>query len=305
VKVAICSGLRGWAQTNDCVDDFKRRLKTRIGNETDIEVMSPHEEAVCLFLQVVPQDLDDAAVVIDVGSGNIKAGYFDRGGGNALPDESGIKTHIMGTKSLISYTQHHYPNRFPIDQAMSTVPNRRDYAGRLDTVCSKEIGPVLLNQAQFAAPLLTGRYVYLVGEAAWAACRISRPDAPVLGDRPDQRFVELTPKRDFDLFNDRVIEEGNGVYDFPPRPPVGVSYRDRLLKLLREVKPENQEELRTQLDKYLRQEFALEQLLAAAAILRRMDKALNLSDPSRSVLFVNNVQSEWLFTYLERRVNAR
>jgi|GEM_PF-4659001 len=314
VWVVISSGVRLLAKTDvdACLADLTEQVRKKIGNDTSIEAIRPDQETGFLLKEVLRQremDLKDDrltskpeagdAVAIDLGSGNLKGAYYNPGhgsvGDNELEHAPGITEYIPGT---VTFTQSALVDAAIPSNAEERLARSEELRKNAATLIR---GP--LQRAYAVIPMLVqSKSVFLTGGAAWAMCRIARPDVDL-----SERFVIIGPD-DFQRFRARVITEGQGLFDYPPDPTQQINTGD-FAKFYQNMPTgiktaRNVERYQKQLTA-IKKTFNRLQLLAAAEILNEMDRTLHLHAEGRVLYFCNDATFDWLASYLVEKVNQR
>jgi hypothetical protein len=314
--------VEGWEPPKEvadaCVADLVKRVRDKAGDVQDVRSVTPVQEATYLLREVFRQnerpqkDLESSfrevgdevgdAVVIDVGSGNIKGAYINPGLGKFEGLQiDGIRRDIPGTKAFERLAAAEF--------ARSARPDNPVEVDRVYKAAGAElVGKPLKDEYNNISMLGESRRVYLAGGAVWLMCRLTRPDADL-----DSRYVLLKgpgddhyfAEDDFTRLRDRLVAEGDAAFEYPAAAVVGKPYeptlKPRLLKLAGD--PAREARYRKELQA-VKVKFNRSQRLAAAEILNVIDDSL-LRITKREVYFVNDGLFDYLASYLVEKVNER
>ena len=244
------------------------------GPAVKFDRISVHDELVFLVRGMSREDRADA-VLIDIGSGNIKCGYYVEEGPTTAAKYHVLTDGPAGTKKLANKV---------FDSATDPVEEKKNpgayFLGNLEKVSREIVRDPLEVSARANPGLKTRTKYYLLGGSVWAMATLADP-ASAAGTS------DLIPLKaaDFDRYHKMVTTPApNGKLRFPSPD---------LSALAPEVKKAAEAEL-----KRVGTVFSPDQLAAGAVILQTIADVLDLDDPRKVLTTVRNGQFTWATSYL-------
>lgn len=215
----------------------------------------------------------DEVVVIDVGSGNVKCGYYVGEGPLAVAKYHVLTDGPPGTKALSN-------------AALAEVKKSpgTGYLAALEKAAAAQVREPIEVSAAANPGMKTRTKYYLLGGAVWAMSTLTDP----AGAAGASEFIPLKAD-DFKRYQKLVAPPGPGPLRAPAVPTAD---------LPAEVRKAVEAEV-----KRVGEVFTPEQLASGAAILASVSEALDLADPRKALFTVRNGQFTWATAYLRAQAD--
>ncbi|MCU0884359.1 MAG: hypothetical protein MUC44_05320 [Beijerinckiaceae bacterium] len=229
-----------------------------------MDSISPREEAQLAFDWVVLGHRRQQVLMIDVGSGNTKGGYYEQVG---TPQQRFRDFSVpLGTKSFANAIRRSWPT----DPVLA----------RADSIFESQYLPILNEQLASAPGLLNKPRVYFSGGIFWATSLLVRP----MQMASKANWVRLRAD-DFDTLG-KMIQDGDP-YGFARKTALPVAQADWLGSQLTAVA----------------ETFNADQLAAGNALCRSMARRLEFAGRS-ALFFASFAVDSWSSQYLVRKFRA-
>jgi hypothetical protein len=286
IWVVISSGVRCWSgirkaagdrepPNSDAVNHLRQKLAGLVfkdGRSLPIgqpEIIEPLKEAQLLAADLLLRakaQPDGIAIVFDIGRDNIRAAQFHK----PTPNTFGITHYIPGTKALAL--------------SVGAQPASLEF---LQATCNK----LVTTQLQEEIDRMSFEDVYLCGDAVWAMCKLVHPDSSVCVPAKDVPALEelLVPSKsesDYELLAKSPYDRGS------LHSP---NWLAKTEDLDADAKRTTQ----------LRNTLPMVELRSSTVILSALNDILQQTkrNPMLRVQFVSSSEVDWLYAYLEEKVN--
>lgn len=232
-------------------------VKQAAGKE--IKFITVETEVELSIKGVVPRGIgDEDAVLIDVGSGSIKAGYRER---NDRLATMGIPFGTATFTELVKNEGKKTRSRLTLQRQAKEL-------------AAKTIGPSIQAKMDINKPgFVSRKEVYLCGGIVWAMANTVHPK-----DRGI--WVELTPE-DIDSFA-LVLEKNGGSIPDPDLSGLDAKKKDEILKEFKRI----------------RDTFKPDNLIVGAEMLDALSRELKFHAPGRKIYFARYGNLAWLLSYV-------
>ena len=270
--------------------EHKEELKQAIHDKTRLamDFVTAEQESKHVFngvLKLIPKKRnqrdkrEQEVVVIDIGSGNIKGGYYDSGANQIVTFE----LPFLGTKTFSK----------KVDQ------ERRD-AGFKETaqdLRTQIVQPAIRNEANRVPGLKNKPRVYLVGGIVWATSSLLSLDAPEYAKRSATGDQEVYTVMNFDGFSD-VDRLYNRLVGNNAAEQVFTNNRSY------ETMPDDKKEKRRRDIERIRDGvFTVNQLIGGLELLKAL--SLELEFNKRHVFFIQNTLYAWPLGYVREKIERQ
>jgi hypothetical protein len=250
-------------------NELVKAVKERTG-KTMVFIDVYHEIVMSLKGGVVPAKDRGSSSFIDIGSGNIKCGYYEEETKTTVERFVVVKDLPYGTKT---YTDE-----------VKKGAKAEDLEQFLTAAKAKQsllTDPLGLN-VERKPGLVNRQRVYLSGGAVWALASLVHPESA------KETYVRLTAK-DIDRF-----------YDLLRKSPGQVPVID-----LSKVDDANVRKAAEQDLKRVADTFTWQNLVAAAEILRAMAGTLRLNNEGKELLFARDGYMSWIVYYVQSSAETK
>lgn len=256
ITVVASSGVASFSQPLLAI--IRERLAARSG--ITLDVISARDEGRLAFDWIVPRHQRGEVLQIDIGSGNTKGGYYDRGGRRGRYVDLSVP---YGTKTMAGAVKFRWP-------AVRT-PDFGEHAG---TFYADTVGPLFTPQIAATPAVLRLPDLFLTGGIVWASAVILYPE--LMAAR--RNWVRLAPG-DFARLG-KLIADGTPYGAGLPAMLEGDD-RARIVRTLSAI----------------RNTFNPHQLAAGAALADGLAQQLDFAG-RRTLMFPTFANNGWISQYL-------
>lgn len=259
-------------------------LKQAVQDVTNItmEFVSAEQEGTLVFngtLKLIPKERGQQekrktqVVVIDVGSGNTKGGYYDTNIQDVVPFK--LK---YGTKSFAA----------TIDKEQGNI----SFADKAIELRDRNIRPAIKSEAGRVSGLINQKRVYLVGGITWATSTLLSLDAP--------KYQRRSATGDQAIYTVMYLADINEVYKkvTSSNSIEQVCQNNEAVNLIKD--PEKKAIRQEEIDGICSGKFSMKQLIAGLEILKAL--ALELDFEHKNVFFIQNTLYAWPVGYLKEKI---
>ena len=272
-------GSSGVAETSHSAE-----LKQAIQDVTHItmEFITVAQEGTLVFngtLKLIPKERNQQekritqVVVIDVGSGNTKGGYYDTNTRRVIP--FGLK---YGTKTFAS----------TVDKERGNI----SFADKAIDLRDKNIRPAIRSEAERVSGLINQQRIYLIGGITWATSTLLSLDAP--------RYERRSQTGDQAIYTVMNLADINEVY----RKVISSNSIEQICQNNEGVNfiqdPEKKQKRLQEIEGICSGKFSMNQLIAGLEILKAL--ALELDFEHKNVFFIQNTLYAWPVGYLKEKI---
>jgi hypothetical protein len=180
-------------------DSLARAVEQRIGRP--VRFLGQAEETEYLIQGAIPQRHRAVAVLIDLGSGSLKCGYWEEGGRFSV-----VRTKLPGARTFAA----------EVKKQARGAP----FANLAASLSQKLIADPLSDEVMSRPGFQNRDYAYLSGGTVWVLTTLLHPDAC------DKYFVPLTVD-DFEKFRALLLSKPNTI----PRPDLSAIHEEEARKL--------------------------------------------------------------------------
>jgi len=252
-------------------DALRKAVVEATGGASKLVKIDQATEVDLLIRGAIPRQDWGNAVLIDIGSGNVKCGYHHPKRGLHVETNYAVSDVIEGT---VAYTK-----TIQVEMARSGRRGFADFCEAAERLRSKAVVEKVANQIARKPGLENRTRIYLSGGAPWAIVTLTNP---VGSTRPDALIVAV-PLDDIRKFRDELRRTGR-----VPVPDLS-SVTDKNARNAAE------EAVRDALDN-----FTKENLLAGAEILLGFADVLKWQELNKDVYFTRSGVVAWIVGFVEK-----
>lgn len=253
--IVISSGAMQELKKKDKVGELAIAIRTAFGNnEMKIYFITPEYEGILTAVSLIPKKEIDKAVVIDIGSGNTKGGYF---ADNSYKNFEAI-TFSFGTKSLAKEIKALNPTNFA------------DFGNKAESYFKDKVIATLNEEFERKPAILNRNTLYLSGGIAWAINSIMHPE----NVKEEYSHLKLA---DVEAFKQKVLNEYDKLFEV------------NLTALSPDVSAEAEKNITN-----VRNTFDRESLLAGTMLLHNIMKSIEQQSGAKDYQFYKYSAWAWI-----------
>ena len=255
IIIVISSGamqeLNKKEKTKDLATAIRNELATP--NQT-IYFVTPEQEGKFTAISLIPRKELDRAVVIDIGSGNTKGGYF---ADNSYKNFEAI-TFPLGTKTLTKEIKALNPENF------------NDFVDKTEKHIKNKVKKDFMEEIERKPAVLNRNMVYLSGGIVWAVNSVMHPE------NAKEEYSTLTLK-DVEAFKKKLVKDYDKMFEIDTK------------KMTADVSAEAHKNITN-----VKNTFDKESLLAGSLLLQTTMKALEQQSDKKEYQFYKYSSWSWL-----------
>lgn len=255
VILVVSSGAMQELEKKNKVPELTQSIKNALNSPTKpVYFVTPKQEGLFTAISMVPRSEIEESVVIDIGSGNTKGGYF---GDNSYKNFEGIALPY-GTKTITKTVK----NLRPADL--------NDFQTKTKSYITEKL-PEILEEMDRKPALSNRKTVYLSGGIVWAVNSTMHPE------RISETYSKIL-LQDVQRFNEQLILNYEALFAPSNANHWSEETKKDALKNLNAVK----------------NTFDRESLIAGGQFLEQLLMELNRQNPNRNYKFYKHASWSWI-----------